>query len=191
MNGPYKSWSLDSLLSLEFAQILFAVIFTFARMGCGPYLMYVTLAANNPFLIKVCYHALYSDEYKYNLYVNLFCLVVTSSNNSCVFIMLFRQWHWACNWLVPSGFTRSQRWWNTNWQRGLVKKSRKTYLNPKIEMGYGRILWSSRSPSSCLWSNTSTNYIAQINYVDNKQQLRIHLSHKEIRLKSWNPIYAS
>ncbi|KAK7819149.1 hypothetical protein CFP56_040658, partial [Quercus suber] len=32
--------------------ILFAVIFTFARMGGGPYLTYVTLVANNPFLIK-------------------------------------------------------------------------------------------------------------------------------------------
>ncbi len=45
-----------------FAQILFAVTFTFARMGGGPYLTYVTLAASNPFVIKVCYHALHSGE---------------------------------------------------------------------------------------------------------------------------------
>ncbi|KAK7819142.1 transmembrane protein 136 [Quercus suber] len=41
----------DTDLSLV-ADILFAVIFTFARMGGGPYLTYVTLVANNPFLIK-------------------------------------------------------------------------------------------------------------------------------------------
>ena len=76
-------------------------------MGGGPYLTYVTLIANNPFLIKVGYYALYSNEYKFILFVNLFCLVVSSSNNSCVFITLFRQWLWACNWLVPSGFTKS------------------------------------------------------------------------------------
>ncbi|XP_030955682.1 uncharacterized protein LOC115977797 isoform X3 [Quercus lobata] len=37
---------------LAYKKILFAVIFTFARMGGGPYLTYVTLVANNPFLIK-------------------------------------------------------------------------------------------------------------------------------------------
>ncbi|XP_050267551.1 uncharacterized protein LOC126712308 isoform X1 [Quercus robur] len=41
----------DTDLSLV-ADILFAIIFTFARMGGGPYLTYVTLVANNPFLIK-------------------------------------------------------------------------------------------------------------------------------------------
>ncbi|XP_068313618.1 uncharacterized protein [Pyrus communis] len=34
------------------ADILFAVIFTVARMVGGPYLTYVTLSANNPFIIK-------------------------------------------------------------------------------------------------------------------------------------------
>lgn len=34
------------------ADIMFAVIFTFARMVGGPYLTYVTLSANNPLLIK-------------------------------------------------------------------------------------------------------------------------------------------
>ncbi|KAL2504054.1 LAG1 and CLN8 (TLC) lipid-sensing domain containing protein [Abeliophyllum distichum] len=34
------------------ADIMFAVIFTFARMVGGPYLAYVTLSANNPLLIK-------------------------------------------------------------------------------------------------------------------------------------------
>ncbi|XP_044511874.1 TLC domain-containing protein 5-like [Mangifera indica] len=34
------------------ADILFAVIFSLARMGCGPYLTFVTLSANNPVLIK-------------------------------------------------------------------------------------------------------------------------------------------
>ncbi|KAK4599851.1 hypothetical protein RGQ29_009775 [Quercus rubra] len=34
------------------ADILFAVIFTFARMGCGSYITYLTVAANNPFVIK-------------------------------------------------------------------------------------------------------------------------------------------
>ncbi|KAG8377836.1 hypothetical protein BUALT_Bualt08G0075000 [Buddleja alternifolia] len=33
-------------------QVGFAVIFTFARMGGGPYLTYVTLSADNPLLIK-------------------------------------------------------------------------------------------------------------------------------------------
>nr|XP_008389830.1 uncharacterized protein LOC103452117 isoform X2 [Malus domestica] len=41
----------DSDLNLA-ADILFAVIFTVARMGGGPYLTYVTLSANNPFIIK-------------------------------------------------------------------------------------------------------------------------------------------
>ncbi|XP_022862458.1 transmembrane protein 136-like [Olea europaea var. sylvestris] len=34
------------------ADIMFAVIFTFARMVGGPYLTHVTLSANNPLLIK-------------------------------------------------------------------------------------------------------------------------------------------
>uniref|UniRef100_A0A5B6YYY1 TLC domain-containing protein n=1 Tax=Davidia involucrata TaxID=16924 RepID=A0A5B6YYY1_DAVIN len=41
----------DSDLNLA-ADISFAVIFTFARMGGGPYITYVTLSANNPLLIK-------------------------------------------------------------------------------------------------------------------------------------------
>ncbi|KAI8002959.1 Transmembrane protein 136 [Camellia lanceoleosa] len=41
----------DTDLNL-FADILFAVIFTFARMVGGPYLLYATLSANNPLLIK-------------------------------------------------------------------------------------------------------------------------------------------
>ncbi|XP_042493996.1 TLC domain-containing protein 5-like [Macadamia integrifolia] len=41
----------DTDLNLA-ADILFAVIFTFARMVGGPYLTYVTLTANNPLLIK-------------------------------------------------------------------------------------------------------------------------------------------
>ena len=50
------------VITKVFAQILFAVTFTFARMGGGPYLAYVTLAASNPFVIKVCYCALHSGE---------------------------------------------------------------------------------------------------------------------------------
>ncbi|GMY28357.1 transmembrane protein 136-like [Fagus crenata] len=42
----------DTDLNLA-ADILFAVTFTFARMGGGPYVTYVTLAASNPFVIKV------------------------------------------------------------------------------------------------------------------------------------------
>ncbi|XP_071711816.1 uncharacterized protein [Rutidosis leptorrhynchoides] len=34
------------------ADVSFGVIFTLARMCCGPYLCYVTLSANNPILIK-------------------------------------------------------------------------------------------------------------------------------------------
>ncbi|CAN0872443.1 TLC domain-containing protein 5 [Linum grandiflorum] len=34
------------------ADIAFAAIFSFARMGFGPYLTYVTLSANNPLIIK-------------------------------------------------------------------------------------------------------------------------------------------
>ncbi|KAJ4702001.1 TRAM, LAG1 and CLN8 (TLC) lipid-sensing domain containing protein [Melia azedarach] len=34
------------------ADVSFAGIFTFARMGCGPYITYVTLSASNPLLIK-------------------------------------------------------------------------------------------------------------------------------------------
>ncbi|KAK9271219.1 hypothetical protein L1049_026809 [Liquidambar formosana] len=41
----------DTDLNLA-ADISFAVIFTFARMGGGPYLTYVTLSADNPLLIK-------------------------------------------------------------------------------------------------------------------------------------------
>lgn len=41
----------DTDLNLA-ADILFAMIFTFARMVAGPYLTYVTLSADNPFLIK-------------------------------------------------------------------------------------------------------------------------------------------
>ncbi|CAN6582580.1 unnamed protein product [Malus baccata var. baccata] len=41
----------DTDLNLA-ADILFAVIFTVARMVGGPYLTYVTLSANNPFIIK-------------------------------------------------------------------------------------------------------------------------------------------
>lgn len=41
----------DTDLNLA-ADILFAVIFSVARMAGGPYLTYVTLSANNPFLIK-------------------------------------------------------------------------------------------------------------------------------------------
>ncbi|XP_057423592.1 uncharacterized protein LOC130717393 [Lotus japonicus] len=41
----------DTLLNFT-ADILFAAIFTFARMMAGPCLTYVTLSANNPFLIK-------------------------------------------------------------------------------------------------------------------------------------------
>ncbi|KAE9600116.1 putative TRAM/LAG1/CLN8 domain-containing protein [Lupinus albus] len=42
----------DSPLNLV-ADFLFAAIFTIARMLAGPYVTYVTLSANNPFLIKV------------------------------------------------------------------------------------------------------------------------------------------
>jgi len=41
----------DTDLNLA-ADISFAIIFTIARMVGGPYLLYVTLSANNPFLIK-------------------------------------------------------------------------------------------------------------------------------------------
>ncbi|XP_059460104.1 uncharacterized protein LOC132189389 [Corylus avellana] len=41
----------DTDLNLA-ADILFAVIFTLGRMVGGPYLAYVTLSANNPFVIK-------------------------------------------------------------------------------------------------------------------------------------------
>lgn len=41
----------DTDLNLA-ADIAFAVIFSFARMVCGPYLVYITLSADNPFLIK-------------------------------------------------------------------------------------------------------------------------------------------
>lgn len=41
----------DSDLNLA-ADVSFAVIFTFARMFVGPYLTFVTITANNPFLIK-------------------------------------------------------------------------------------------------------------------------------------------
>ncbi|XP_004499200.1 uncharacterized protein [Cicer arietinum] len=41
----------DTLLNLV-ADILFASIFTFARMMAGPCITYVTLFSNNPFLIK-------------------------------------------------------------------------------------------------------------------------------------------
>ncbi|KAI3521957.1 hypothetical protein L1887_11433 [Cichorium endivia] len=41
----------DTDLNLA-ADVLFALIFTLARMFFGPYLCYVTLSANNPFLIK-------------------------------------------------------------------------------------------------------------------------------------------
>lgn len=41
----------DTDLNLA-ADILFAVIFTFGRMVCGPYLCFVTLSASNPFVIK-------------------------------------------------------------------------------------------------------------------------------------------
>ncbi|XP_073051525.1 uncharacterized protein [Primulina eburnea] len=41
----------DTDLNLA-ADILFALIFTFARMVGGPYITYVTLSADNPFLIK-------------------------------------------------------------------------------------------------------------------------------------------
>ncbi|XP_024970904.1 transmembrane protein 136-like isoform X2 [Cynara cardunculus var. scolymus] len=41
----------DTDLNLA-ADVSFAAIFTFARMCFGPYLCYVTLSANNPFLIK-------------------------------------------------------------------------------------------------------------------------------------------
>lgn len=35
------------------SQVAFAVVFSLARMVGGPYLCYVTLTADNPFLIKV------------------------------------------------------------------------------------------------------------------------------------------
>ncbi|XP_057502428.1 uncharacterized protein LOC130786199 isoform X3 [Actinidia eriantha] len=38
--------------ALAYEKISFAVLFTFARMVCGPYLTYVTVSANNPLLIK-------------------------------------------------------------------------------------------------------------------------------------------
>ncbi|XP_057505357.1 uncharacterized protein LOC130788622 isoform X1 [Actinidia eriantha] len=41
----------DTDLNLA-TDISFAVLFTFARMVCGPYLTYVTVSANNPLLIK-------------------------------------------------------------------------------------------------------------------------------------------
>ncbi|MED6204242.1 hypothetical protein PIB30_007351 [Stylosanthes scabra] len=41
----------DTPLNLA-ADLLFAAIFTFARMVAGPYLTYVTVTANNPFLVK-------------------------------------------------------------------------------------------------------------------------------------------
>lgn len=34
-------------------KIMFAITFSLARMGCGPYLTTVTLTADYPFLIKV------------------------------------------------------------------------------------------------------------------------------------------
>ncbi|XP_031269001.1 TLC domain-containing protein 5-like [Pistacia vera] len=34
------------------ADLLFAAIFSLARMGCGPYLTFVTVSANNPVVIK-------------------------------------------------------------------------------------------------------------------------------------------
>lgn len=48
-----------------FFQILFAVIFSFARMVCGPYLTYVALSVDNPFIIKVL--SLYIYMYILNL----------------------------------------------------------------------------------------------------------------------------
>ncbi|XP_027332998.1 transmembrane protein 136-like [Abrus precatorius] len=41
----------DTLINLA-ADILFAAIFTFARMLIGPFITYATLSANNPLLIK-------------------------------------------------------------------------------------------------------------------------------------------
>ncbi|RZC85674.1 hypothetical protein C5167_026346 [Papaver somniferum] len=44
----YKDTDLNLL-----ADILFAVIFSIARMGVGPYITYITLSADNPLLIKI------------------------------------------------------------------------------------------------------------------------------------------
>ncbi|PSS19807.1 Transmembrane protein [Actinidia chinensis var. chinensis] len=41
-----------SLCKFRIRAISFAILFTFARMVCGPYLTYVTVSANNPLLIK-------------------------------------------------------------------------------------------------------------------------------------------
>ncbi|KAJ4840111.1 hypothetical protein Tsubulata_035321 [Turnera subulata] len=37
---------------IAYQKMTFAVIFSFARMACGPYLTWVTLSADNPFIIK-------------------------------------------------------------------------------------------------------------------------------------------
>lgn len=63
-------------------QILFAVIFSVARMGFGPYLTYVTVTADNPILIKVSqstilYPLSLSDQFSPNLSLlhrNLNCI---------------------------------------------------------------------------------------------------------------------
>lgn len=49
------------------AQILFAAIFTFARMVVGPCLTYVTLSANYPLLIKVLFVAFLQRNHFYFL----------------------------------------------------------------------------------------------------------------------------
>ncbi|KAF3944703.1 hypothetical protein ACB098_01G052500 [Castanea mollissima] len=84
------------------ADILFAVIFTFARMGCGPYLMYVTLAANNPFLIKAMALGLQ---------------------------LVSAFWFYKIAAMVKYKLTKRTS-----------KKVAQTCLDPKTEMGYGRIL---------------------------------------------------
>lgn len=51
----FTNYSIFLSLTILYFQVLFAVIFSIARMIGGPYLSYVTLSADNPIIIKVMY----------------------------------------------------------------------------------------------------------------------------------------
>lgn len=86
--------------------VLFAAIFSLARMGVGPYLAYVTVTADNPILIKVHITLVLSKSARpLAKPTGLFISQQPPPNPNnlprmtrSVASVLARRWRWVCSW---------------------------------------------------------------------------------------------
>ena len=58
-----------------FVEVCFATIFSVARMVGGPYLVYVTIPADNPILIKVYSILIYEYDLHFVLGYTYYCFI--------------------------------------------------------------------------------------------------------------------